>query len=87
MAEQRERDLIGYDVRFTKFLGWAALLGMGLMTASICWTAATLVSLKSDVAVLLARPEGVSKAQYERDAQRWDSDIEFLKRKHEREDR
>ena len=87
MQQQSERELIGYDVRFTKFLGYVALLCLALMSAAITWSAATLVGLKSDVAVLLARPEGVSKQQYERDAQRWDSEIEAINRRHEREER
>jgi len=87
MDNQRERDLIGYDVRLTKFLGWAALLGLSLMTGAITWSAATLVGLKSDVAVLLARPEGVSRLEYDRDYKHFDDEIAALKRRHEREDK
>ena len=85
MEEQRHRDLVGYDIRFTKFLGYTAVVSLALISGAITWSAATLVGLKSDVAVLLARPLGVSKDQYERDARRWDYDIEELKDMRKRE--
>ena len=84
MTDRERRNLVGYDIRFTKFLGYIALASFTLMTAAITWSAATLVGLKSDVAVLLARPLGISREQYERDSKRWDEDIEELKQLHRR---
>lgn len=69
------------DPRFTAFFSWCAVILGGLFTAALCWVAASVMSMKSDIAVLLARPEGVSRAEYARDAERWNSDIEYLKRR------
>jgi len=80
-----QRKIIGYYVRFTKFLGWMAMIGITLMTGSITWMASSLVGLKSDVAVLLSRPEFVTKSQYERDSKHWDEELEELRRLHERD--
>jgi hypothetical protein len=69
------------DPRFTAFFSWCAVILGGLFTAALCWVAASVMSMKSDIAVLLARPEGVTRSEYSRDAERWNSDIEYLKRR------
>ena len=85
-AMNEETNVIGYDVRMTRVLGFMTTV-FGLVTvAAICWGTAALVGLKQDVAVLLSRPEGVSKAEYERDARRWDEQIEQIKRYQEEQE-
>jgi len=86
-TDQEVREIVGYDLRFTRFLGWLALASMTLITGAVTWSTATLIELKTQVAVLVARPEGVSLLQYERDSKHWDDEIDALKRRHEREDK
>lgn len=65
---------------FAKFFAWCGVILAALMTAAICWGSTTLISVQKDIAVLLARPEGVSKAEFDREANRWDAEINELKR-------
>ena len=80
MNSDQNDDVMGYDIRLTKFLGWIAVLALSLISAALVWATSTLVGLKSDVAVLLSRPEGVSRLEYNRDAKRWDDEIEEIRR-------
>jgi len=68
------------DNRFSTFLAWCGVILAGLMTTAICWMANSMVTVQKDIAVLLARPLGVSKEEFDRDATRWDQDINELKR-------
>jgi hypothetical protein len=61
------------------FFGWIGVICAGLITAAICWNAAAVVQLKSDVAVLVARPEGISRAEYIRDQVREEREIQELR--------
>lgn len=67
------------DNRFTSFLAWCGVILASLMTVAICWMGSSMVKVQQDIAVLLSRPQGVSKEEYNRDATRWDSDINQLK--------
>jgi hypothetical protein len=61
------------------FFGWIGVICAGLITAAICWNAAAVVQLKSDVAVLVARPEGITRAEYMRDQVREERDLQDLR--------
>lgn len=63
------------DPRFTKFISIASVVVLSLMTAAICWGSKTLIELTQQVAVLVARPEGISKAEFDRNANRWDATL------------
>jgi hypothetical protein len=67
------------DSMFQPFFAWCGIIFAGLITAAICWIAASVMSLKSDVAVLVARPEGVSRAEYMRDQLREERDLQELR--------
>jgi hypothetical protein len=62
-----------------QFFGWIGVICAGLITAAICWNAAAVVQLKADVAVLVARPEGVSRAEYLRDTARYDREMQEMR--------
>ncbi len=64
------------------FFGWIGVICAGLITAAICWNAAAVVQLKSDVAVLVARPEGISRAEYIRDQVREEREIQELRERY-----
>lgn len=71
---------VNQDPRFTTFVGWSGVIFGGIITTAVCWGAATLVGMKSDIAVLLARPDGVPRAEYAKDANRWDAQLSTLER-------
>jgi hypothetical protein len=63
----------------------AALLS--LMTIALCWLTSTVVSygqdlvgVKKDIQVLVSRPDGVSRLEYNRDMIRLDAEIEQMVR-------
>ena len=66
---------------FQPFFGWVGVICAGLITAAICWNAAAVVQLKSDVAVLVARPEGISRAEYLRDQNRYEHELAELQQR------
>jgi hypothetical protein len=77
-----------YDPRFSKAIAWVGVILAGVMTWAICWSASATVELEKemvgvqkDIATLLARPEGVSRQEFDRDADRWSQDIDYLKRR------
>lgn len=72
------KQTINYDPR-ASFFGWIGVVCAALVTAAICWNAAAVVSMKQDIAVLLGRPEGVSRAEYMRDSARNDRDMQELR--------
>lgn len=74
-----QRQQINYEPMFGSFFGWVGVVFGVLITAAICWQTAAVVGMKSDVAVLLARPEGVSRVEYLRDAARRDQEIAELR--------
>lgn len=63
------------DPRFTKLISWLSVALLSLITGAICWGSTTLIAVQKDIAVLLARPEGVSKAEFDRNANRWDATL------------
>jgi hypothetical protein len=67
------------DSRFTSFLAWTGVVCAALMTTAICWGASAIVAMKSDIAVLLARPEAISRSEYQRDIERTDREIQQLR--------
>lgn len=79
---------VHYDPRFSKAIGWMGIIFAGIITYAICWSASAtldlekqMVGVQRDIADLVARPEGVSRYEYNRDAARWDHDIDDLKRR------
>jgi hypothetical protein len=62
------------DPRVTSVIGWFQGVMSILFTAAVIWLANTTVEIKSQVAVLLARPEGISRAEYNRDETRRDEE-------------
>jgi hypothetical protein len=70
---------INYEPMFGSFFAWVGVVFAGLITAAICWQTAAVVGMKSDIAVLLARPEGISRAEYLRDTQRTERDMADLR--------
>lgn len=64
-----------YDPRVTAIIGVASIVIAGLATAAIV----ALFNLNSNVAVLLARPAGVSREEYVRDTIRRDQDYAEIK--------
>jgi hypothetical protein len=78
---------VHYDPRFSKVLSWAGVIFAGVITYAICWSANATVDLEKqmigvqrDIAALVARPAGISREEFDRDAQHWDDDINALKR-------
>lgn len=69
-----------FDPRFTKLISWLTVALLSLITAAICWASTTLIAVQRDVAVLIARPESMSKAEFDRNANRWDNAIYDLQR-------
>lgn len=57
------------DHRLTQIVAWLGVIGAGLMTMLIAWSATTTASVDKSVAILLDRPAPVSKAQYDSDRQ------------------
>jgi hypothetical protein len=86
MADDMERGTRLYsitrngDSRLSTFLGWTGAVCCVLVTTAICWGANAIVEMKGNIAVLLSRPEGISKAEYDRDMNRMDLDISEIKR-------
>lgn len=83
---------INLDPRLSKVISAVGIIFSGVITWAICWSAAATVDLEKqmvgvqkDIAALVARPEGISRQEYTRDATRWDTDIDGLK--HERRGR
>lgn len=68
------------DPRFTAVFSWIAVVMGMLVTGLLCWITHSITDLQQSVAVLLARPESVSRVEYVRDAERWERDIDELKR-------
>lgn len=68
------------DMRLSKLLNWAGVVFGGIVTIASCWCVSTLVSLDKNVALLLARPESVSKMQYDSDIRDMKGDINDAKR-------
>jgi hypothetical protein len=62
------------DPRFTNAIAWGGGILSIFFTSAMIWMASSMVSVKESVAVLLARPEGISRAEYIRDQARRDSD-------------
>lgn len=75
----KPRYAIVQDNRFSTFLAWCGVILAALMTTAICWMGSSMVKVQQDIAVLLSRPQGVSKEEYDRDANRWDSELSQLK--------
>jgi hypothetical protein len=68
-----------YDSIFHPFFAWCGVIFAGLITAAICWIAATVMQVKTDVAVLVARPEGVSRSEYIRDQTRIEVEMQEMR--------
>jgi hypothetical protein len=68
-----------YDSIFHPFFAWCGVIFAALITSAICWIAATVMQVKTDVAVLVARPEGISRAEYLRDQSRVDNEMQELR--------
>jgi hypothetical protein len=62
------------DPRFTSAIAWGAGILSVFFTSTMIWMASSVVDIKANIAVLLARPEGISRAEYNRDQQRRDQD-------------
>ena len=62
------------DPRFSMAIIWAGGVLSVFFTSIMIWLAAGMVQIKADIAVLLARPEGVSREEYMRSESRRDSD-------------
>lgn len=80
-------NIIFHDARVTGIFQWLAGIMGTVITASILWIGSSVVDLKRDMAVLLDRPEAVSKVQYERDIEQFDRRIGSLEGTRQRDSR
>ena len=63
------------DTRLSQVFMWAAGILGTVVTVAICSGASVLFSMRSDIAVLLARPPSVAKDQYDRDYDRLSNQV------------
>ena len=73
------------DSRTNTIIGVCLAALLSLMTIAMCWLASTvvtygqdLVGVKASIAILINRPDGISRQEYGRDSQRWDNEINRL---------
>lgn len=66
------------DSRLSQVFMWAAGLVGTVMTFAICYGCSALIGMRSDLAVLLARPASVEKEQYDRDYDRLSKNVDRI---------
>jgi hypothetical protein len=65
--------IVQRDSRVTEVFRWCAIVLAGVTTSAAIWGVSTLVQVKEQMAILVSRPEPVSKAQYDSDQARDDA--------------
>lgn len=75
---------MNYDPRFTGFTNFWTNVMQTVIAAGVVAMTALVISMKSDVSLLMQRPPAVSKEEFDRNANRWDQEIHDLQRDRDR---